>query len=58
MSNNTEVRMFAYEKSPKWDLPPSEDKDAVEKTTQAIGEYANHIRKAVGNDGGVDWVIM
>jgi hypothetical protein len=58
MSNESETRIFAFQKYPEWDLPPSEDRDAVERTKRAIREHASDIREAVGKDVELDWVIM
>jgi len=58
MSNESGTRIFALLKDPKWDLPSSEDTEAVESTMRAITEHAIDIREAVGKDVVLDWVIM
>ena len=58
MSNETQGRFFSYKKSPEWDLPLSERKEALERTREAIKNKESEIREKLGNELDVDWVIM
>jgi hypothetical protein len=51
-------RFYAYQKKIEWDLPSSEEKEAVERTLQAVRDNASQIRGAFREDRDVDWVIM
>jgi hypothetical protein len=57
MSNNNKLQYFAFKKDPQWNLPVSEEKEAVDKTRQAIKEQVKDIQKVIGNET-LDWVIM
>ena len=60
MSNESQPRVFALKSSsnPEWELPLSEEKEAIENTSLALRKHASDARQAFNNERNVDWVIM
>jgi hypothetical protein len=59
VSNQSKPRIFALKTSnPKWQLPQSEEKEALENTSLALRKHASNAREAFDNKQNVDWVIM
>ncbi|KAF8338577.1 hypothetical protein F5887DRAFT_920002 [Amanita rubescens] len=58
MSSKSKNLFYAYQKKTEWDLPSSEEKEAVERTRQAVRDNASQIRGAFREDRDVDWVII
>jgi len=58
MLNRSKDQFYAYKKSPEWDLPRSEEREAVEKTQQAVRDNEHEVRSMFRDDRPVDWVIM
>jgi len=56
MSN---YHIYAFNNSnPQWDLSTLEEREAVERTIQALRENASAIEEVFRNDLDVYWVIM
>jgi hypothetical protein len=56
MSN---YHIYAFNNSnPQWDLSTSEEREAVERTTQVLRENSSAIEEEFRNDLDVYWVIM
>jgi hypothetical protein len=58
MSSKSKDQFYAFQKHREWDLPSSEEREAVERTRQVVRDNAREIRDKFGNDRSVDWVIM
>jgi len=58
MSNDSQPRVFALKtRNPEWELPWSEEKEALEKTSLALAKHASDARKVFDDEKKVDWVI-
>ena len=58
--SNHHIRVYAFNNwNPQWDLPTSEEREAVEKTRQAVRDLnARAIEEVFRTDLDVYWVIM